>query len=78
MPGGKTGHDELNLKTMSFTIDQEKFSRYTSSKQYTVESGSLMKSYQDTLINLTAVQSRDLPKFYYDDYKNWSFINGKI
>lgn len=76
MPGDITSEGESNLKTMSFTIDQEKFARYTSSKLYTVESGSLMKSYQDTLINLTAVQSRDLPKFYYDDYKNWSFING--
>ena len=73
MPGGKNSDGEANLKTMSFTIEQEKFVRYTSSKQYTVESGSLMISYQDTLINLTAVQSRD-----YDDYKNWSFINGKI
>lgn len=61
---------------MSFTIDQEKFARYTSSKQNNVETGSLMKSYQDTLINLTALQSNDLPKFYYDDYIKWSFING--
>ena len=64
MPGGKNSDVEANLKTMSFTIDQGKFVRYTSSKRNTIESGSLMKSYQDTLINLTAVQSRDLPKFY--------------
>jgi hypothetical protein len=76
LPGGIASDKMPNLKTISFTIDQEKFARYTSSKQNNVSSGSLMKSYQDTLINLTAIKSRDLPKFYYDDYKEWSFING--
>ena len=75
LPGG-FNDKKPNLKNLSFTIDQEKFARYTSSKQNNVNTGTLMKSYQDTLINLTALQSRDLPKFYYDDYKEWSFING--
>ena len=62
---------------MHFSIDQERFGRYLSSKQNTVESGSLMKSYEDTLINLSAIQKRDLPKFFYQDYIDWNFINGK-
>ena len=78
LPGGFDSDKNPNLKTLYFTIDQEKFARYTSSKQNTVETGSLMKSYQDTLINLTALQSTDLPKFIYDDYVRWSFINGSF
>ena len=37
-----------------------------------------MKSYHDTLINLTALQSTDLPKFEFEDYAKWSFINGSL
>ena len=63
---------------MYFSIDQERFGRYMSSKQNNVKSGSLMKSYEDTLINLSALQTRDLPKFFYEDYIDWNFINGTI
>ena len=78
LPGGLDNHGNLNLKTLNFTIDQEKIARYKSSKQSNVETGSLMKSYHDTLINLTALQSTDLPKFEFEDYAKWSFINGSL
>ena len=78
LPGGLDNQGNLNLKTLNFTIDQEKFARYKSSKQSNVETGSLMKSYHDTLINLTALQSTDLPKFEFEDYAKWSFINGSL
>jgi hypothetical protein len=72
LPGG-----EDNLIDMDFYIDQERFGRYRSSKQTTVETGSLMRHYRETLVNINALQSsKDLPPFYYTDYKNWNFING--
>ena len=76
LPGGIV-NGKPNLNTIGFYIDQEKFGRYTSSKQNTVETGCLMKLYQETLTNINALQSsRDLPPFFYDQYQNWNFING--
>ena len=60
---------------MGFFIDQERFARYASSKQNSIETESLMKTYFDTLVNLTSIHSRDLPNFSYTSYKDWAFIN---
>ena len=72
IPGG-----EDNLIDLDFYIDQERFGRYRSSKQTTVETGSLMRHYRETLVNINALQSSNtIPPFYFDDYKKWNFING--
>ena len=78
LPGGLTQDGKINLKNIGFFIDQEKFARYSSSKQNSVQTESLMKLYFDTLVNLTSIHSRDLPNFPYHSYKSWAFINGCI
>ena len=53
-----------------------RFGRYRSTKQISVETGSLMRHYRETLTNISAIQNnRDLPPFCYSDYKTWNFIN---
>ena len=77
LPGGVLDNGLPNLSTIGFYVDQEKFERFSSSKQQTVATGSLMYCYEQTLNNINAIHSpNELPPFYFHDYNTWCFING--
>ena len=75
VPGGKnTLETGPRLENYAFTVDNVNWGNYRSAFQTSTTNGVFQRHYQESLNNLRNYYGDEIPKMYFNDYKDWMFV----
>ena len=65
----------MNISSMKLTYDGVNFENYSSNIIQNTDTGQLEKLFEETIANLGCLNQQIQPRFFFENFKTWQFVN---